>query len=85
MRRETLSAPVPAGARPPREGSDWSTLKKLVPYVWEWRWRVLIALSFLVAAKLANIGVPLILKNLVDALALKPGDPRRCWSCRSAC
>jgi len=76
MRRETLSAPVPAGAQPPREGSDWSTLKKLVPYVWEWRWRVLIALSFLVAAKLANIGVPLILKNLVDALALKPGDPR---------
>jgi len=37
---------------------------------------VLIALSFLVAAKLANIGVPLVLKNLVDALALKPGDPR---------
>jgi ATP-binding cassette subfamily B protein len=77
MRRETLSAPLPAGtARPVREGSDWATLKKLVPYVWEWRWRVLVALSFLVAAKLANIGVPLVLKNLVDALALKPGDPR---------
>ena len=77
MRRETLSAPLPVGAaRPPREGSDWATLKKLVPYVWEWRWRVLVALSFLVAAKLANIGVPLVLKNLVDALALKPGDPR---------
>jgi len=76
MRRETLSAPVPAGAAPKREGSDWTTLKKLVPYVWEWRWRVLVALSFLVAAKLANIGVPLVLKSLVDALALKPGDPR---------
>jgi ATP-binding cassette subfamily B protein len=77
MRRETLSAPLPAGtARPAREGSDWATLKKLVPYVWEWRWRVLVALSFLVAAKLTNIGVPLVLKNLVDALALKPGDPR---------
>ena len=36
--------------------------------MWEWRWRVLIALAFLVAAKLANVGVPLVLKNLVDAL-----------------
>jgi ATP-binding cassette subfamily B protein len=51
-------------------------LRKLLPYVWQWRWRVLVALSFLVAAKLANIGVPLVLKQLVDALDLKPGDPR---------
>ena len=51
-------------------------MKRLVPYVWQWRWRVLIALSFLVAAKLANVGVPLVLKQLVDALDLKPGDPR---------
>jgi ABC-type transport system involved in Fe-S cluster assembly fused permease/ATPase subunit len=75
MRRETLTAPIPASASRPR-GADWKTLHKLVPYVWEWRWRVLVALSFLVGAKLANIGVPLILKQLVDALALKPGDPR---------
>src|SRR3982751_3293441 len=75
MRRETVSAPL-APSAPPARGSDWRTLKKLVPYVWEWRWRVLLALSFLVAAKLANIGVPLVLKNLVDALAIKPGDPR---------
>src|SRR3954464_5673076 len=67
MRRETLSAPLPAGtARKERGGSDFATLKKLVPYVWEWRWRVMVALAFLVAAKLANIGVPLVLKNLVD-------------------
>ncbi|MEO7008986.1 MAG: ABC transporter transmembrane domain-containing protein, partial [Caldimonas sp.] len=75
MRRETLAVPLPPGA-PKSQGSDWKTLSRLVPYVWEWRWRVLIALSFLVAAKLANIGVPLVLKHLVDALALKPGDPR---------
>ena len=66
--------------RPPRatasRRSDWKTLAKLLPYVWAWRWRVLVALAFLVAAKLANIGVPLVLKSLVDALALKPGDPR---------
>jgi ABC-type transport system involved in Fe-S cluster assembly fused permease/ATPase subunit len=76
MRRETLSAPLPASAAGKEGGSDFTTLKKLLPYVWEWRWRVMIALGFLVAAKLANIGVPLVLKNLVDALALKPGDPR---------
>ncbi len=62
----------PAGA--PR--SDWSTLKKLLPYLWRYRWRVGIALAFMVTAKLANIGVPLLLKELVDSLSLKPGDAR---------
>ena len=65
------SAPAPATSR-----SDWGTLKKLLPYVWEWRWRVLLALACLVAAKVANVSVPLLLKQLVDALDLKPGDPR---------
>jgi ATP-binding cassette subfamily B protein len=79
MRPSTLSPPATSAtagdtARPPR--SDWSTLRKLLPYVWQWRWRVGVALSFLVAAKLANVGVPLVLKQLVDALDLKPGDPR---------
>ncbi len=79
MRPSTLSTPPPApSAAAPggRQKSDWRTLAKLVPYVWAWRWRVGIALLCLVGAKLANIGVPLILKQLVDALALKPGDPR---------
>ena len=55
--------------------SDWGTLAKLLPYLWQYRWRVGIALSFLVGAKVANVGVPLLLKNLVDSLSLKPGDP----------
>jgi ATP-binding cassette subfamily B protein len=80
MRPAALSTPPPSAAATPREGqaprSDWRTLAKLLPYVWAWRWRVLVALACLVGAKLANIGVPLVLKNLVDALALKPGDPR---------
>ena len=71
MRPATLSAPVLPGASPAPTHSDWATLKKLGPYVWQWRWRVLVALSCLVAAKFANIGVPLILKQLVDALDLK--------------
>ncbi|HMH19197.1 MAG TPA: ABC transporter ATP-binding protein/permease, partial [Burkholderiales bacterium] len=40
----------------------------LVPYLWEFRVRVAIALAFLTAAKLANVGVPLILKQVVDSL-----------------
>ena len=76
MRPATLAAPLSPDAAASAPRSDWSTLKKLLPYVWQWRWRVLVALSFLVAAKLANVGVPLVLKQLVDALELKPGDPR---------
>jgi ABC-type transport system involved in Fe-S cluster assembly fused permease/ATPase subunit len=79
MRRATLSSPPEApalGGRGAAAKSDWKTLGKLLPYVWQWRWRVLVALACLVAAKLANIGVPLLLKHLVDALSLKPGDPR---------
>jgi ATP-binding cassette, subfamily B, heavy metal transporter len=74
MRSATLAVlPDPPSARP---RSDWATLKKLLPYVWQWRWRVAVALSCLLAAKLANVGVPLLLKQLVDALDLKPGDAR---------
>jgi ATP-binding cassette, subfamily B, heavy metal transporter len=76
MRHATLTAPPSPAAPPGTRSSDWRTLKRLLPYVWQWRWRVLVALSFLVAAKLANIGVPLVLKQLVDALNLQPGDPR---------
>ena len=53
-------------ARPPR--SDWATLRTLLPYLWEWRGRVLLALACLVLAKVANVGVPVILKHIVDGL-----------------
>jgi ATP-binding cassette subfamily B protein len=33
------------------------------------------ALAFMIGAKLANVGVPVLLKNLVDAMSFKPGDP----------
>jgi ATP-binding cassette, subfamily B, heavy metal transporter len=76
MRPATLDLPPPAGTPNAAPRSDWRTLTKLLPYVWQWRWRVALALACLVAAKLANIGVPLLLKHLVDALDLKPGDGR---------
>ena len=52
--------------------SDWVTLKKLFPYLWEYKWRVMAALSFMVGAKLANVGVPLLLKELIDTLSPQP-------------
>ncbi len=58
--------------QPPR--SDWGTLKRLFPYLWDYKWRVLAALMFVLAAKLGNVGVPVLLKTLVDAMSLKPGN-----------
>jgi ATP-binding cassette subfamily B protein len=52
----------------PARRSDWHVLPLLLPYLWEYRWRVGIALVFLVAAKLANVAVPLVLKEVVDGL-----------------
>ncbi len=60
----------------PKAGGDWNTLSRLLPYLWQYKWRVVIALSLMVAAKLANVSVPLLLKELVDAMSLKPGDPQ---------
>lgn len=47
---------------------DWRVVRMLLPYLREFRWRVAIALIFLVAAKLANVAVPLVMKEIVDAL-----------------
>ena len=63
-----------AAASAPR--SDWSTLQRLFPYLWDYKWRVIAALSFMVGAKLANVGVPLLLKNLVDTMNIKATDPQ---------
>ncbi len=72
----TAEAPSAPGATPPPDinRSDWATLKRLFPYLWDYKWRVLAALTFMVGAKVANVGVPLLLKNLVDAMSFKPGD-----------
>jgi len=47
---------------------DWANLRALLPYLWEYRGRVALALACLILAKLANIGVPLTLKRIVDSL-----------------
>jgi len=83
MRRsgEALASSSPhhrAGTGEPgrRSRSDGATLARLFPYLWHYKWRVLLALAFMVGAKVANVGVPILLKHLVDAMTIQPGDPR---------
>ena len=48
--------------------NEWRVVRLLLPYVWEYRLRVIFAMVFLVVAKLANVSVPLVLKHVVDRL-----------------
>jgi ABC-type transport system involved in Fe-S cluster assembly fused permease/ATPase subunit len=73
---EPAAGPAAASPAPAAPRSDLATLGKLLPYLWQYRWRVGVALAFLLAAKMANVGVPLLLKELVDSFALGPGDVR---------
>ncbi|AOF87879.1 ABC transporter family protein [Hydrogenophaga sp. RAC07] len=66
------ATPGVPGNKPQR--SDWATLKRLLPYLWQYKVRVVLALAFMVAAKMANVSVPLLLKQLVDAMSIKPGS-----------
>ena len=67
MRRNPDSPSRHAGPVPAIRG-DWSTLKSLLPYLWDFRGRVALALGCLFIAKMANVGVPLVLKEIVDSL-----------------
>ena len=55
-----------------RSASTYSIIRRLWPDVWRYRGRVGIALVMLVAAKLANVGVPLVMKRMIDSLDLTP-------------
>jgi ATP-binding cassette subfamily B protein len=62
-------SPAPAQKAPSAVRGDFGVIRKLLPYLWEFRGRVLLALAFLITAKLANIGVPLLMKSIVDGLS----------------
>ncbi|MBL0422244.1 ABC transporter ATP-binding protein/permease [Ramlibacter sp. AW1] len=79
MRRSgELASPSPLTPAPSQPASqrrsDWGTLRRLLPYLWQYRWRVFAALLFMVVAKLANVSVPLVLKELVDAMTPSRGQ-----------
>ncbi|HEY2629692.1 MAG TPA: ABC transporter transmembrane domain-containing protein, partial [Usitatibacter sp.] len=61
-----MKAPMAATPR-----GEMSVLKRLFPYLLEFKGRVLLALAFLVCAKLANITVPIVMKRIVDGLSVE--------------
>jgi ATP-binding cassette subfamily B protein len=70
--RSRVASQLPAERNVARTArGDWQTIRVLLPYLWEYKARVVFALVCLVGAKLANVGVPLLLKHIVDSL-----DPR---------
>ncbi len=56
----------PAESAPSRGG--WRALTTLLPYLWVYRWRVAVAMSCLLLAKVATVALPLVLKGVVDTL-----------------
>jgi ATP-binding cassette, subfamily B, heavy metal transporter len=70
--RRASPLPLPADTHVPRtERGDWQTIRTLLPYLWGYRGRIAAALTCLVLAKVANVGVPVLMKKIVDSL-----DPR---------
>lgn len=68
MSASATTLPAPQAVPAPALSRVRHAFTILFPYLWEFRWRVGLALIFLVAAKLANISVPLVMKGIVDAL-----------------
>ena len=66
MRHYHSSMPLPPAEQ---QLHVWATLKALFPFIWQYRSRVILALACLVAAKLANVFVPLVFKDLIDVLS----------------
>ena len=62
-------------SKTPQRG-DWRVIRDLLPYLLEYRFRVIIALSCLIAAKVVNLGIPIVMKELIDALDIKAGSPQ---------
>ena len=64
-----------ADSKTPQRG-DWRVIRDLLPYLLEYRFRVIVALSCLVAAKVANLGIPILMKELIDSLNVKTSSPQ---------
>ena len=60
-------------ATPHGQRHDLRNLRRVAPLIWTYRGRVLLALLSLMAAKLATVGVPLLLKHIIDAVSPAPG------------
>jgi ABC-type transport system involved in Fe-S cluster assembly fused permease/ATPase subunit len=66
-----------AGAAPQvhKDRRDWHNLKGMLPFLWEFRGRALFALGCLVLSKVANVGIPVVLKHIVEHFERARDDP----------
>ncbi len=67
--RHSTALPKPPAGQPVPESHMWLTLRMLLPYLWTYHLRVLAALGCLFAAKVANVTVPIVFKNMIDGLS----------------
>jgi len=63
-----------SGPQVHKDRRDWHNLKSMLPFLWEFRGRALFALGCLVLSKSANVGVPLVLKDIVDSFDGRSGQ-----------
>lgn len=75
MRHSSRRHHSPIDLKTPQRG-DWRVIRDLLPYLFEYRFRVLLALGCLVAAKIANLGIPILMKELIDSLDVKSNSPQ---------
>jgi len=54
--------------------NDWYNIRQMMPFVWAYKSRVLLALGCLVISKLAMVGIPVVLKYIVDILDTDAGQ-----------
>jgi ATP-binding cassette subfamily B protein len=62
------AAPPPSAVPRTPGASDWHAIRSLLPYLWRYKARVIAAVACLVAAKVGNVGVPVVMKHIVDSL-----------------
>ena len=74
--RRYPNSPSSSGPADTSARGDLATLKTLFPYLWVYKWRVLLALGALIGAKLANVGVPVVMKRLIDQMTISPTHPQ---------
>src|SRR5574343_154770 len=67
--RRSSALPKPPAGQPLPHPHAWLTIRTLFPYLWRYRLRVLAALGCLIGAKVANVGVPMIFKEMIDNLS----------------
>jgi ABC-type transport system involved in Fe-S cluster assembly fused permease/ATPase subunit len=58
-----------------KDRRDWQNLRGMLPFLWEFRGRALFALFCLVLSKVANVGVPLVLREIVEYYERAREDP----------